>query len=521
MKCPKCGKIWNEINTIASRTYICPFCGNNFGSGGTEHENIYFILKKVTDNYGIDVLADTQRTNALLMDYAPHSEKERKLIVMALKEGIIFQLKKIINEDEEKQKFTLLKYAKQLSSDIWITEIAAKYVVSVIAYAIGISVEIEIANELTKNGAESEDHSLQQELCKGEKEYTQTELNTLLQNYNSIGYKALAANISIKELMLPQSVTKIYPKAFLNCIELRRISLPATISQIGRCAFEGCINLEKIEIPDNPNYQVIDGILIDKRSKKTIRALNSQNIKQMSIINGVVGISEKTFDRCDVERIIIPTTVSNIDSNAFYLTMNLSDLHVDSGNKWFKSIEGVIHDRAAKILIKYPQAKKGVNYYFEDSVEEIGCQAFSCVKELQTVTFISGLKKIGEKAFEYCINLENIIIPNTVEVVGERAFQYCGNLKSVMLPRSIIEIGDCAFMGCESLETISVPKSVTNIGNYAFSQCCGLKSLIVQENIKYIGAGAFMGCDNLEITIRGNEYVENYCRAHGIKMNKI
>lgn len=523
MKCPKCGKMWNETNTIVSRTYMCPFCGNNFGLEGTEHENIYSILKKVTDDYGIDVLEDTQKTNALLMDYAPHSEKERKLIIMVMREGLVFKIKKIVHENAENQKLLVRKYAKQLSSDIWITELAAKYAVSVIAYAMGIVIDIEMTSSHENNDIETtnDNSTLQNVFHKGGKEYTETELNTVLKNCTAIGYKALAANLKIKEVLLPNTISMVYPKAFLNCTELRRISFPSTLTEIGRCAFEGCINLENIEIPDNSSFKVMNGILVDKKNKKALRALNTLNIKQLNITNGIVGISTKAFDRCEVESIVVPMSVSNIEPNAFYLTMNLLNIDVDQNNKWFRSIEGVVYDRAVKILVKYPQAKRGVNYYFEDSVEEIGCQAFSCVKELQTVTFISGLRKIGEKAFEYCMNLENIIIPNTVEIIGDRAFQYCCKLKSVMLPRSIIEIGDCAFMNCESLETISIPKSVLKIGNYAFSQCTELKSLIVQENVKYIGDGAFLECDRLEISIRGNEYVENYCRAHNIKMNKI
>ena len=36
--------------------------------------------------------------NALLMDYAPYSSKERKLVVMVMREGVVPQLMKIANE---------------------------------------------------------------------------------------------------------------------------------------------------------------------------------------------------------------------------------------------------------------------------------------------------------------------------------------------------------------------------------------------------------------------------------------
>ena len=92
MKCPKCGKIWSDFNSIASNTYICPYCGDNFALDGEVREDISQILKKLVEDFGKDVLLDVSRTNALLMDYAPHSKKERKLIVMVMKEGILTQL---------------------------------------------------------------------------------------------------------------------------------------------------------------------------------------------------------------------------------------------------------------------------------------------------------------------------------------------------------------------------------------------------------------------------------------------
>ena len=137
MKCPKCGKIWSEFNNIDSNTYICPYCGNNFASDGEVREDISQILKKMVEDFGKDVLLDVNRTNALLMDYAPHSEKERKLIVMVMKEGILSKLLCLTDKTDDEKKFGINKCIKQLISDIWITEVAARYAITVLANAVG------------------------------------------------------------------------------------------------------------------------------------------------------------------------------------------------------------------------------------------------------------------------------------------------------------------------------------------------------------------------------------------------
>ena len=137
MKCPKCGKIWSDFNSIASNTYICPYCGDNFALDGEVREDISQILKKLVEDFGKDVLLDVSRTNALLMDYAPHSKKERKLIVMVMKEGILSQLLCLANKTDDEKKFGINKCIKQLISDIWITEDAARYAITVLANAVG------------------------------------------------------------------------------------------------------------------------------------------------------------------------------------------------------------------------------------------------------------------------------------------------------------------------------------------------------------------------------------------------
>lgn len=50
---------------------------------GNAKENFREALYAVIEAYGIEILTDSRRTNALLMDYAPGQAKERKLIISA------------------------------------------------------------------------------------------------------------------------------------------------------------------------------------------------------------------------------------------------------------------------------------------------------------------------------------------------------------------------------------------------------------------------------------------------------
>ncbi len=523
MKCPKCGKEWIKLNTIASNTYICPFCSDNFGSDGDKREDFQQVMTDLVASHGIDLLEDTSRLNAFLMDLAPRSEKERKLVIMVLREGVLSQIMKLINEDESNQKFGINKCVKQLVSDIWITEVAARYAVFVIASCVGVTVELNGSDSADDTEASSNqvNESSDKIMTKDLGLVSEDAINYALKDCNAIGFKAIAANKNIEKIKIPENVVSIFPKAFLNCINLKSIEFSKNMKNIGICAFEGCCSLEEITIEEGASFKILNDILIDKTNKKAVRVLNKESLSDVEIPNGVVTICKKAFDRSKVQKIHLPMSIKTIEEGAFFLVQSLDQYIVEPKNTVFRAIGGVLHDRHGKELISYPQGKSDINYYIEDSVEKIGTQAFSCSGNLQSIMFPSSVKKIGFKAFEYCINLENLILPGSIEIIGDRAFQYCQNLKGIMLSRCIQEIGDCAFYGCEKLESISVPKSVKKIGNLAFANCTGVKSVIIQENVEFIGDGAFVGCRDVEISIKDNSYVETYCNSRGIRFKKL
>ena len=101
MNCPKCGRQWDVSNKIASPTYVCPYCGETIDGSGHSKKNLGEVIESIIADFGEDVIENTSRLNALLMDYAPDMAKERKLVINALKEGVLTQLRKGLEEDHE------------------------------------------------------------------------------------------------------------------------------------------------------------------------------------------------------------------------------------------------------------------------------------------------------------------------------------------------------------------------------------------------------------------------------------
>lgn len=513
MNCPKCGRLWDVSNKITSSTYVCPYCGDAVDSLGQSKKDLREIILRIKSDYGEDIIDDAYRLNALLMDYAPEMAKERKLVINAIKEGVLDQLKRGIDEEEDSEVVTR-RCVAFLVAEMWVTEMAAQYAVDTISYALGLDLSFSDVNDSLSDNGDSG-----RQLIKGD-----TQVGTVMgegsfQGYDSIGYKAFASNNQLEELVIPDNIKVIYPKAFIDCVSLRTVKLGRNIQIIGKAAFDGCINIEQLIIDNNQNYTASKGMLIDKNNRRLIRSVNSSET-EIFIANGVKTVCKKAFEQSKVETINVPGTVEAIEEDAFYLTLRLKEIRVDPKNKLFRSVDGVLHTRDGKTLLRYPQGKGDAAYYLEDSVTVIGRKAFSCSATLSSITFAGGLKEIGENAFEYCLRMENLMLPRSVVSIGERAFQYCENLISIMLPQGIIRIGDCAFMGCRLLKTVSIPRSVTEIGNMAFAGCTSLSKVVIQDNVKYIGDKAFGDCPEIEISIKGNDYVETYCRMHGIRSSK-
>ncbi|MCM1498544.1 MAG: leucine-rich repeat domain-containing protein [Clostridium sp.] len=470
-------------------------------------EIIYEIIKK----YGNDIVEDVVRLNALLMDYAPDMAKERKLVINALKEGMLSQLRRYVDIEKNTLEAASNRCVALLVSEMWITESAAQYATNVMLQAMWHEKPIIISQSTDKN----EDKTDKKQLVKGNLTFETVVREDELADFNSIGYKAFASNQRINEIYVPKNIKIIYPKAFKNCSQLKKIHLTGGTERIGRGVLDGCIGLETIDITNSNYFTSMNSLLIDKKAKILVK-FYGESVK-CSIINGIVTICEKAFERGNIEKIMIPSSIELIEENAFYCTMKLKEINVDPNNRIYKSIDGVLHSRDGRVLLRYPQGKMDVSYYLEDNVTKIERKAFSCAVNLVSITFDGDVKEISENAFEYCEAIENIILPRSVQRIGERAFQYCKKLSSVMLPQGIIRIGDCAFMGCAMLKTLSVPKSVREIGNMAFSNCKLLSKVVIQENVEFIGDKAFDGCPDVEIFVKGNEYVSTYCKVHGIR----
>jgi hypothetical protein len=157
--------------------------------------------------------------------------------------------------------------------------------------------------------------------------------NTLSSNMNII-----KDNTFIKGLILPKSITGIEDKVFENCKNLTSVTIPKDVTTIGNTVFSGCTALTGINIPSG---------------------------------------------------------VTTIGVNAFNYCYSLASITVDSGNGAYKSIDGVLFNKDATTLIKFPYGK-GDSYVIPEGVTIIERDAFSY--SITNLTIPSSVTKIGSGA---------------------------------------------------------------------------------------------------------------------------
>ena len=209
---------------------------------------------------------------------------------------------------------------------------------------------------------------------------------------------------------------------------------------------------------------------------------------------------------------------------------------MDKDNKWFKSIEGVLYDKAVTKMLLFPRNNPikiykepdtivgefsgnmvARDYSLLNNLEEI---TFSRNSKNQTVGYMVSCKKLkkvtlpknvitvfggdidDDGVFRDCQSLETVVFEkgSKTKYIPSRAFEACEKLKHIILPSSLTRISYDAFNGCKGLEKISFSKKLTQIGASSFNGCTSLKDVKFAKKSKLttISDNAFEGCKSLK-----------------------
>ncbi len=249
-------------------------------------------------------------------------------------------------------------------------------------------------------------------------------------------------------------------------------------------------------------------------------------LEKITIPDSLTTIEAYAFAACSsLTEINFSDNITSIGIFALQGCSSLTEINVDENNKNFCSIDGVLFNKDATTLIRFPCSKAITSYmipdgvttiddeafdrcelltviHLPDSVTIIENEAFGSCSSLTEINLPDGLTTIGEEAFVKCESLTKITIPKSVTTIKKEAFGGCSSLTEITIPNGVTAIGDSTFAYCTSLTEINLPDSLTSIGAGAFEECSSLSQIILPDSLTTIWDSAFYGCSSLtEITI--------------------
>ena len=211
--------------------------------------------------------------------------------------------------------------------------------------------------------------------------------------------------MSLKEVILPSTVTAVGRFAFYDCFNLETITIPETVGGIGNGAFSSCYALKTL------NYNAVNATFGDPT--------DTSSRSNGGIFYGMGRNSGGTTVYIGKSVEVIPDYFLKSSDSSSYTGANVKKIVIDNGCNFKK----------------------------------IGRECFaSTYGENSEFTIEGGLVYVGSEANPY------MFCGGAIDI----------NISAAEINENCLYILDVAFMNCDKLEAITIPKSVVYIGRQAF-----------------------------------------------------
>lgn len=240
--------------------------------------------------------------------------------------------------------------------------------------------------------------------------------------------------------------------------QIQSIKIPKHVTKIDKLAFFSCYSLEKIELDENSK-------------------LNS------------IGYSFASFS--NFESLYIPSSFVELKEDWCYGITKLNNIEISPNNEHFTYYNNQLilekKDMKSDIFNVIRFARRDIEKVIIPSfVTKISSNAFNKCKKLSSIEFEdhSELQIINKSAFAESSSFESIFIPSNVVQIDDLAFMVCSKLTKVEFEKNskLKSIGSSAF-GFSNIHSISIPDSVETIKR-SFINCKKLLIFEISEKSK-------------------------------------
>lgn len=264
------------------------------------------------------------------------------------------------------------------------------------------------------------------------------------------------------------------------------VVVPYGVSVIGEEAFSGNYLLERIILPS------------------TVREIQKEaffccgNLLEANLNEGLEVIRYSAFECCDLLSMTLPDSITYLEEG---FCLGGAHISVKKTNARFEVIEECLIDKKTHTLLH-------------------------CWSDNPYICVPNGIKRVGKWAFPIIRTDRRIFhLSDSVESIGIVG----GGIQALYIPSSVVKIDDGALFGvtrlrissdndrfyCESgcviekstnsviavenreQSDVSIPHTVTTIGCDAFYRCGNLRKLVIPASVSHIDHSAFYDCKNL------------------------
>ena len=389
------------------------------------------------------------------------------------------------------------------------------------------------------------------------------EVDTVTGNYHITKYCGSEAKVSIPEEYRGKPVDTINALAFNAVLSMTELYIPDTVTKIEKNAFNACNNIETIRIPfigDSLSTKNIFGYIFGTDSYEMQKSFVPMNLHKVIISDHVTNISSRAFYGCKqilecqlpsnltvigdyyvfaqtgIKSLSLPISLKSIGTRTFEGT-DLQRIDISGMNSFLQINSGSTFGGNAEL---YLNGKLVTEARFPDGIKEIG-SILAGISSLKKVIIPDSATNMRSNAgaFENCKNLEEVVFEGTPQIKEMwGTFTGCLSLKSVHIPASVTKFVNQPFVGCnleavyydgafedwckidfedagqspmsyterfyykkengyEELINAVIPETITQINAGVLSGYKALRSVTLHEGVTAIAKYAFSGCVNL------------------------
>ena len=350
---------------------------------------------------------------------------------------------------------------------------------------------------------------------------------TMTSQITSIGNNAFYGCTDLEEVSGYTNVSSIGQYAFNNCSKLTEFHIYSALSSVGKLAFNNCTGIQIVYGHDMDKF---GGISFLNNNDGTINSSNPlfngarlyvyDNLKRLwyqpmmlrasysgtnrtirsntfiknkyhtvLVVSGITEIGLAAFRGSEMEELILPSSVTNLESYCFAGCTKLKRVScaattppsVASREPAFDGVD------LSKVKLYVPSssvsAYKAHSYWknfgsIEAIPETVDLKQFGSVRY--------NLNSTGSATvvyFDATTLPPNVHIPDFIAYNG---FEY-----------RVTSIADFALQNCE-LSTLDLPTDISYIGSYAFQGCQNLVEVFMDKDVALIGSNPFKGCTSLQ-----------------------